>query len=458
MNGAAKAAPMSWLLLSVAILLPTTGKAQFAFVTNNGAITITGYSGSAASLAIPDATNGYPITGIGAQAFMRHSSLTNVVLPDSIVTIGDSAFTSCFGLATINLPSNLASIGASAFDGCKLTAVTVPQTVTYIGSRAFAGCTLLESITVDGLNPGFSDLDGVLFNKARTTLIQCPAQKAGTYLVPNSVTAIGDAAFNRSALGSIVLPTGVVSIGAGTFAYAAATNISLPSTVTSIGIQAFMSCSNLLSVAIPNGVSTIGWYTFFRCTSLTNLTIGNHVTSIGESAFYGCSSLTHVEIPDSVMTLDTQAFINCSGLRTVRAGKGLSDIGTSAFLGCVNLTGIYFTGNAPAVGSWIFGYSNVIVYYLPEAADWGPSLGGWPTALWLPAIQTGGPNFGVNSNQFGFNISWAAGQSIIVEAAQDLAVPSWQSLLTNNLTSDTFYFSDSDWNNHPTRIYRVRSP
>lgn len=127
--------------------------AQFTFTTNNGTLTITAYSGSATTLGIPDATNGYPITGIGAGAFLRHSALTNVLLPDSMVTVGDSAFASCFGLATINFPVNLATIGGSAFDGCKLITVAIPQGVTHIGYRAFAGCTTLEQITVDGLNP-----------------------------------------------------------------------------------------------------------------------------------------------------------------------------------------------------------------------------------------------------------------------------------------------------------------
>lgn len=190
------------------LFLPVGAMAQFTCTTNNGTLTITGYSGSAASLAIPAAINGYPVTGIGAGAFLRRSTLTNVLLPDSLVTIGDSAFASCFSLATINFPPNLASIDGGVFNGRKLTSVALPQSITNIGARAFAGCTTLQQITVAALNPSYCDLDGVLFNKSRTTLIQCPAQRSGNYLAPNTVTSIGNASFSGSSLHRIELHWG----------------------------------------------------------------------------------------------------------------------------------------------------------------------------------------------------------------------------------------------------------
>ena len=408
---------------------------------------------------IPGATNGYPITGIGQSAFVRRSLLINVLLPDSIVTIGDSAFSSCSGLATINFPTNLATIGGSAFDGCKLTSVALPQSVTNIGYRAFAGCNTLQQITVDGLNPYYCDLGGVLFNRSCTTLIQCPAQRFGSYLVTNTVTSIGDFAFSSSSLHSIDIPAGVTNLGQGAFNGATTlTNIGIPDTITNIGVQAFAGCSNLCSVSIPDGVTSIGWYTFFKCTSLTNLHLGRGVASIGESAFYGCSSLTRVAIPDSVTNLGWQAFIDCSGLRNVRVGKGVASIGDSAFLGCVNLAGIYFTGNAPSVGNSVFGYSGVIVYYLPQTTGWGPTLGGWPTKLWNPTVVTGAPDFGIRTNRFGFTITGTADIPLVIEAAAPAAGGLWTGLRTATLTNGSIYFSDAEWTNHPARLYRIRSP
>jgi BspA type Leucine rich repeat region (6 copies) len=450
---------LTLLPLMLLLALPRDTHAQFTFTTNNGALTITGYSGNATTLVIPGATNGYPITGIGAGAFLRRSSLTNVLLPDSITMIGDSAFYSCSGLATINFPANLATIGASAFNGCKLTTVAIPQTVTNIGYRAFAGCSTLEQITVDGLNPYYCDLEGVLFNRSRTTLIQCPARRSGSYGVTNTVTAIGDAAFSGSALHRIALPFGVTNIGASAFSGATVvTNVDLPPTVAGIGAYAFSGCGNLLTAVIPDGVASIETYTFYRCTSLTNFSLGRGVITIQASAFYGCSGLTELTIPDNVTNLLWQAFIDCSGLRRVWVGKGVASIGDSAFLGCVNLAGIYFTGNAPSVGSSIFGYSSVVVYYLPQTTGWGPNLGGWPTKLWNPAVQITAPSFGPQLAGFGLPITGTPDIPIVLEVAAQAGGSPWTPLLSGRLTNGSIHFRDADWTNFPTRFYRIRSP
>jgi hypothetical protein len=447
------------LPLMLLVALPRDTHAQFTFTTNNGALTITGYSGNATMLVIPSATNGYPVTGIGAGAFLRRASLTNVLLPDSILTIGDSAFASCFGLAAINFPPNLASIGSSVFDGCKLSSVALPQTLTNIGSLTFAGCLTLEQIKVDAFNSHYCDLDGVLFNKSQTTLIQCPAKRSGPYLVTNTVATIGEAAFSGSSLHRIDLPFGVTNIGVAAFSGATVvTNVDLPPTVTSIGAYAFSGCSNLLTAVIPDGVASIETYTFYKCTGLTNLSLGRGVVTIQVSAFYGCSSLTELTISDNVTNILWQAFIDCSGLRKVWVGKGVASIGDSAFLGCVNLAGIYFTGNAPSVGSSIFGYSSVVVYYLPQTTGWGPNLGGWPTKLWNPAVQIGAPSFGPQPAGFGLPIAGTPDIPIVLEAAAQAAGSPWTPLLSGTLTNGSIHFSDADWTNYPTRFYRIRSP
>jgi hypothetical protein len=77
--------------------------------------------------------------------------------------------------------------------------------------------------------------------------------------------------------------------------------------------------------------------------------------------------------------------------------------------------------------------------------------------LWLPQIQTADASFGVKSNVFGFNISWASSETLVVEASTNLK-SLWIPLATNTLTSDSLYFSDPQWTNYPARFYRVRSP
>jgi hypothetical protein len=108
----------------------------------------------------------------------------------------------------------------------------------------------------------------------------------------------------------------------------------------------------------------------------------------------------------------------------------------------------------------MFSMCPVTIYYLPGSTGWDvlTLLTDFPTALWLPQMQTGGTNFGVQSNQFGFNINWASGQTVVVEACTDLANPIWSPVGTNTLTGGSSYFSDPQWTNYPSRFYRLRSP
>jgi hypothetical protein len=237
----------------------------------------------------------------------------------------------------------------------------------------------------------YGSVDGILLNKNKNTLIQCPGGKTGSYTVPNCITNIGNSAFD--------------------------------------------SCASLTSVTIPNNVTSIGEWAFDSCTGLTSVTIGNGVTSIPLQAFVGCTSLTNVMI-----------------------GNGVNNIVAFAFDSCTNITGFFFQGNAPlSVNTSAFtNDNNAIVYYLPGTTGWGLTLGGLPTALWLPRVQTGDGSFGVQTNQFGFNINWASGQKVVVEACTNLANPVWSPLGTYILTNGTAYFSDSQWMNYPDRFYRIR--
>jgi hypothetical protein len=131
---------------------------------------------------------------------------------------------------------------------------------------------------------------------------------------------------------------------------------------------------------------------------------------------------------------------------------------------CPNLTGVYFAGNnyeLPTDSSIFSGDNKATVYYLPDTTGWfnmyGPTFDGRPATLWLPQIG-GGSSVGVQTNQFGFAINWASGQTIMVEAATNLANPSWQPLQTNILTNGSFYFGDPQWTNYPARFYRLSTP
>lgn len=183
------------------------------------------------------------------------------------------------------------------------------------------------------------------------------------------------------------------------------------------------------------------------------------VASIGEYAFSSCSNLAAVVIPSSVTNIGNRAFLYCPRLTSVTIPESVTSMGTSAFFQCNSLTSIYFRGNAPIIGSSVFGGDNIsTVYYLPGFTTWGPIFGGRPTALWQPQVQTGDVSFGVRTNQFGFNIDWAKGMKVVIEASSNPTAPTWLPLQTNTLTADSLFFTDPDWTSHPARFYRVRWP
>jgi hypothetical protein len=445
----------------------------YNYTTNNGTITITGYSGPGGVVIIPSAINFLPVTSIGDRALMGCISLTNLTIPDSVTNIGDLAFDYCPNLTSITIGKNVTSLGNLAFDGCiNLTSVTIPNSVASIGFEALADCISLTAITVGALNSVYSSVDGVVFNKSQTTLVQCPGGKAGSYTISNSVTTIRDGAFSGCrGLTNVTIPDSVTSIGNDAFIGATRlASVTIGNSVTNIGLEAFRYCS-LTNVTIPDSVTSIGVSAFMYCPYLTSVTIGKSVSSIGGFAFYG-SGLTSVTIPDRVTSIGNNAFAWCDSLTNVAIPGSVTNIGQQAFSDCFILTGVYFHGNAPIADSSVFSvdnsyppvYStdpNATVYYLPGTTGWGSRFGGRPTALWFlpnPLILNSGPGFGVQTNRFGFIISWATNIPVVVEACTNLANPAWYPLQTNTLTGGSSYFGDPQWTNHPARLYRLRSP
>ena len=137
--------------------------------------------------------------------------------------------------------------------------------------------------------------------------------------------------------------------------------------VSSIGDYAFLSCTELTSVTIPNSVTSIGVQAFSGCSGLTSVTIGNSVTDIGVCAFSACIGLTSVTIPNSVTCIKELSFSYCSGLTSVTFGYSVTSIGDNAFNGCSGMTSMKLLGQMPPqLGTNVFyGIQTDIPVYIP---------------------------------------------------------------------------------------------
>ena len=288
----------------------------------------------------------YKVTSIEFATFHECTALTSVSIPNSVISIGDVAFSGCSNLTSITIPNSVITIGDGAFSGCSnLTSITIPNSVISIGDVAFSGCSGLTSMIVESGNSNYDSRDkcNAIIETASNTLI------AGckTTIISNSVTSIGESAFNGcSGLISITIPNSVTSIGNGAFSGCSdLTYVSLGQNVTSIGNETFFGCTSLTSIIIPNSVTRIGAGAFYNCSSLTTVTFNNSMTSIGGSAFRNCSSLTSVNFGNSVTGINNSAFNGCSGLTSIIIPKSVTSIGLRVFQGCSNLTSIIVEEN-----------------------------------------------------------------------------------------------------------------
>ena len=364
------------------------------------------------SITIPNS-----VTEIGDSAFGGCESLTSVTIPDSVTSIGGNAFSDCTSLTGITIPESVTSIGGRAFENCtNLTSVTIPGSVAGIGDGAFNGCTSLIAINVATGNQNYISVNGVLYNKDKTTVICYPAgKKDKSYTIINGVTYIGEHAFEYcTSLTSITIPSGVMGIGDWAFLGCSnLTSITIPNGMTCIGYRAFEDCSSLTSITIPDSVVDIGYYAFRGCKSLTainvatgnqdyvsvngvlynkdkttiicypaekndknytlidsvmwigasafsgcanlkNIMISDGVTSISPYAFEGCISLTSITMPDSVMLIGDYAFIGCKSLASITICDGVTSIGRYAFENCTSLKSITIPDSVTEIGDDAF--------------------------------------------------------------------------------------------------------
>ncbi len=300
---------------------------------------------------IPEKIDGITVTTINAGAFSS-SSLTRVVLPNTIKDIQKKAFSGSRDLVSINIPEGITEIKESTFFCCtSLKTIDLPSSVTHIEDGAFSSCDQLEIIN---LNEGLLSLGEHAFASC-TSLVTIDLPDSLTEInpyafafcdqlkqitIPQKIENLSNSVFSYcKALENIVLPTNLQTIGENTFFYCTAlTSITIPESVVKMGSSAFENCTSLVNIEIPNGITELSSGVFKNCTSLETVILNEGLTTIKNSAFEGCSALKNITIPNSVTSIKMWAFKDCTSLTSIIIPTNVTEIAFYAFYNCPSLT------------------------------------------------------------------------------------------------------------------------
>lgn len=372
---------------------------EYTLDSNNNAM-IRSYSGTGATLNIPENIDGYTVVGIAAYVFKNKKELETVVIPDTVTSIGGYAFQNCSNLANLTLSSRLVKLDVGAFQNCDaLTSVEIPKSITNGGGGsytelteigAFAYCDNLQTIAFEeGIekipNYLFANcigLEEIVIPDTVTTIgkyafARCTGMKE--IIIPDSVTGIEEAAFARcSNLVNLSLSSTLISMGGGAFLDCdALTNVKIPKSLEDggkvwassvAGAGAFRNCDNLQTVIFEEGTTAIAKYLFANCVGLKEITIPDTVTKIGEYAFSNCTGIEKMQLPEGIISIEKYAFYYCTNLEGINLPEGITSIEDYVFYNCASLKEIHFPDNLTLISDYAFyNCTNLEKITLPES-------------------------------------------------------------------------------------------
>lgn len=350
----------------------------FEYEIKDGTATITGYTGEATEIVIPEEIGGNIVTAIGEQAFIYkfNFEITKVTIPDTVKVISDEAFYCCYTLKELNLPKALETIGENAFSNCGIETINIPNDTLEvpelgvdnvkfgeenfrIRTGAFGGCKNLKAVTFaegithipDNLFAGCTGLEAVTIPDTVETI----GENAFSYCLnlkdvslPEGLREIQIEAFsNCISLKDVKLPKSLQKLGLHAFGYSGIESVNIPASLDEIikntlgtsfpGVTMastpgpFDHCENLKNVTFEEGITEIIPHLFTGACGLEKVTLPEGIQKVGRDAFMGCASIDELYLPESLTVIESYAFAGALSLKNIELPKRLAKIGEGVF-------------------------------------------------------------------------------------------------------------------------------
>ena len=422
---------------------------DYVYVKDTSGLYLVEYHGNEDTVYVPSKLDGINVVGIYTETFAFSPDVRKVVIPEGIISIYDDAFHGCRKLEEIEVSSNNQIYASedgilyskdykylvvcppgkkgvvdvnentiyvcdySFFTCANVTDINIPESVEDLGLGCFYETDSLESINISPYNKYYVEEDGVVYNKAKTTLVKCVDTKDTSVTIPNTVVNIAKFAFYEcnELKGPLKLPDNLKFIGEYAFFNCGQldTDLEFPDTLETIEQRAFYGCKSLRSIKLNEGLDTIPNFCFAYCESLQEIAIPDSVKTIDENAFFYCINVKSLDlgegvqtisnwafdylfslkgdliIPDSVLSIGDAAFFNCNSLDGyIIIGDNVKRVGESAFYRAENVKGIIFKGDLPYITENSFLRPNVKYYYLNGKSGFEEALEGKDVSAYNP--------------------------------------------------------------------------